>query len=161
MRTSTIEIFREEMKFSAGHFTIWSQTARERLHGHNFSVYCALTGGVDANGLVADYDVYKGKLLDVMRQWDEIFLLPGKSPYLKLRERGQHVEALFGDEIMSFLKKDVLILPVANISVEELSALLLREITQDAKALEADRLTEIVVKVASAPGQQAAATWKR
>ena len=40
-RTTTLELYKEEMKFSAGHFTIFSATERENLHGHNFSVYVA------------------------------------------------------------------------------------------------------------------------
>ena len=43
---TTLELCQEEMKFSAGHFTILSATERERLHGHNFTVYVAITGVV-------------------------------------------------------------------------------------------------------------------
>ena len=35
---TTIELSKEYLKFSAGHFTVFSATERERLHGHNFSV---------------------------------------------------------------------------------------------------------------------------
>ncbi|MFP2903776.1 6-pyruvoyl trahydropterin synthase family protein [Pyxidicoccus sp. 3LFB2] len=58
-RTTTIELHKEEMKFSAGHFTIFSATHRENLHGHNFTVYVALTGAVVENGLLSDYGPLK------------------------------------------------------------------------------------------------------
>jgi 6-pyruvoyltetrahydropterin/6-carboxytetrahydropterin synthase len=160
-RTSTIEVFREEMKFAAGHFTIWSATQREKLHGHNFSVHCAITGRVNDNGLIADYDFYKHKLMARMRQWDEIFLLPGQSPHLQIREEGPNLYAHFGSEIIPFLRSDVLVLPVSNVSVEELSRLLLEELTGDLKQLAADQIDEVIIKVASAPGQLAASIWKR
>ena len=36
--TVTIRLAKENMKFSAAHFTIFSASERERLHGHNFRV---------------------------------------------------------------------------------------------------------------------------
>ena len=42
-RLSTIEIYKENMKFSAAHFTIFSDTHREHLHGHNYTAHVALT----------------------------------------------------------------------------------------------------------------------
>ena len=34
----TLYIDKESHKFSAAHYTIFSATERERLHGHNYSV---------------------------------------------------------------------------------------------------------------------------
>ena len=62
-QVSTIELFKEAMKFSAGHFTIFSETERERLHGHNFTVYVALTGEVNDKGMIADYRDFNDALL--------------------------------------------------------------------------------------------------
>ena len=38
MKTTTIGLQKKNMKFSVGHFTIFSATKRERLHRHNFNV---------------------------------------------------------------------------------------------------------------------------
>ena len=61
-RLTTIYIDKESHKFSAAHFTIFSASKRERLHGHNFSVAARLVAPVDNNGLTGDYAVYKAQL---------------------------------------------------------------------------------------------------
>ena len=161
MGTSTIELFKEAMKFSAGHFTIFSATRRERLHGHNFTVYCALTGEVDANGLLGDYVYYRQRLIDLCREWNEVFLLPGRSPHLRIehdREAGR-INAIFNGQTIPFLASDVLVLPVTNVTLEELSRALLDEVLRDREVLARDRIHAVVVKVSSGPGQMASCQW--
>ena len=41
-----IELSKEYLNFSAGHFTIFSATERENLHGHNFQVRGAVTAAI-------------------------------------------------------------------------------------------------------------------
>ncbi|HJK95758.1 MAG TPA: 6-carboxytetrahydropterin synthase [Polyangiaceae bacterium LLY-WYZ-14_1] len=160
-RTTTIELFKERMKFSAGHFTIFDERHRERLHGHNFGVFCALTGLVDDNGMLADYGEYKRDLQAVCDSLDEYFLLPGDSPHLTIRDAGpDRIEALFADDVIPFLRKDVRVLPVRNVTLEELSRYLVQELVKDDGRLTRDRLIEVVVKVSSGPGQTASHRWR-
>lgn len=161
MGTSTIELFKEAMKFSAGHFTIFSANRRERLHGHNFTVYCALTGEVDANGLMGDYVHHRRRLIKLCQQWNEVFLLPGRSPYLRIEHDhvAGRVEAIFDGQAIPFLESDVLVLPVTNVTLEELSRVLLDEVVRDREALARDRIRSVVVKVGSGPGQMASCQW--
>jgi hypothetical protein len=42
-RRTVIEIQKEYLHFSAAHFTIFSATVRENLHGHNFHVGAQLS----------------------------------------------------------------------------------------------------------------------
>src|SRR5690348_3989482 len=123
---TTIELFKEAMKFSAGHFTIFSADRRERLHGHNFTVQVILTGEPDANGMMGDYGIFKKIVFDLCRGLDEYFLLPGQSPYLQLHEEGAHLFAEFNGERIPFLRSDVLVLPIRNVTVEELARYLCR-----------------------------------
>jgi len=157
---ATIELFKEAMKFSAGHFTIFTQTHRERLHGHNFSVYCAITGAVDHNGMLADYRRYKEHLNGLCSTWNEYFLLPGRSPYLRIERIGDRVDAHYGDEVIPFLAKDVLVLPARNITLEELSRLFTERLVADKAMLERDRIEQIKVKVSSGPGQWGSTLWE-
>ncbi len=162
MHVSTIELFKEAMKFSAGHFTIFSARERERLHGHNFTVYVALTGEVDANGMIGNYRVFKDVLIATCQAWNERFLLPGESPYLELREEGERLYAAFNGEDIPFLKRDVLVLPVRNITVEELARHMTQRLLQTQRALLADgRVHAITVKVSSGPGQSGSWRWER
>lgn len=158
---STLELHKEAMKFSAGHFTILSASERERLHGHNFTVYAAITGIVDEGGLLADYAIFKDLVLEICRSYNEYFLLPGRSPYLTIREEGEHLYALFNGETIPFLARDVLVLPIANVSVEELARLITGRIVAEIRPEHAGTILEIVTKVSSGPGQSGSFTWRR
>lgn len=117
-QATTIELAKEAMKFSAGHFTIFSASERERLHGHNFTVYAAITGPVDDNGMLTDYVPVKRALFELCAEYNEYFLLPGESPHLRLREEGVMVIAEFNGEDIPFRRGDVRVLPIRNVTVE-------------------------------------------
>ena len=158
-RTTTIELYKEEMKFSAGHFTIFSATERENLHGHNFSVYVALEGVVGENGMLADYGGYKRWIIDRCKLWNETFLLPGESPHLSVERGAGLVTAVFHDERIPFLPRDVTVLPAKNITLEELARLFGEGLCTDTQRLQQDRIVSVVVKCASGPGQEASWRW--
>ncbi len=161
MRTTTIELFKEEMKFSAGHFTMFSARERENLHGHNFTVSVALEGEVGEAGMLADYGGYKRWIIERCRGWNETFLLPGSSPWLRVERESGMVFALFADERIPFLPRDVTVLPVANVTLEELARLFGEGLCADTARLQADRILSITVKCASGPGQWASWRWTR
>ena len=158
-RRTKIELFKEAMKFSAAHFTIFSATHRENLHGHNFTVQAELEGAVSDNGMTFDYAECRRKLIEACMKLNEVTLLPGKSPHLTVKEDGGHVIALFHDEQLTFLRRDVLVLPVRNVTCEELSAYLLDGIVRDTSYLSEHDVRHITVKVLSGPGQSASAEW--
>ncbi len=160
-RTTTLELYKEEMKFSAGHFTIFSATDRENLHGHNFSVYVSLEGVVGDNGMLADYGTYKRWIIERCKQWNETFFLPGDSPHLKIEKSDTLITALFADERIPFLPRDVTILRAKNITLEELSRLFGEGLCADTARLLRDQIVAVVVKVASGPGQEASWRWQR
>lgn len=148
------------MKFSAGHFTIFSATERENMHGHNFTVFVSLTASILGNGLCFDYGIYKKKIMEICRSWNEIFILPANSQYLKIEEDETYIYATFNGEKLPFLKRDVLILPFENATIEEFSAEILARLTADQEELESFGIREITVKVFSGPGQNASSQWK-
>jgi len=158
-RLTTIEIFKEEMKFSAGHFTVFNATERERLHGHNFTVQACITGRVKDDGLVFDYGIYKRKLIELCRAHNEYFLLPMNSPHLRIEEQARHIVAHFNGEEIPFLKPDVMLLPVTNVTVEELSQYLLGKLLEFRSERSDGEVLQIVLKVFTGPGQGASATW--
>ncbi len=160
-RTTTIELHKEEMKFSAGHFTIFSATRRENLHGHNFTVYVALTGEVAEDGILSDYRPLKTAVIERCRAWNETFLLPGNSRHLRIeRDARGDVLAHFHDEELRFLARDVTILPVENVTLEELARVFGEELVKDGAELKKANITRVVVKCASGPGQWSSWEWE-
>jgi len=160
-RTTTIELFKEEMKFSAGHFTIFSATERENLHGHNFTIGVALTGIVNENGLLGDYGIFKRKVRDMCHRWNETFMLPLDSPYLRIDDSDPaEIRAYYADETLRFLRRDVTLMQVKNVTVEELSRVFGEQLVEDTDLLAEQGVTSVAVKCASGPGQWASWVWE-
>jgi 6-pyruvoyltetrahydropterin/6-carboxytetrahydropterin synthase len=158
-RRTTIELFKEEMKFSAGHFTIFSATSREHLHGHNFAVGLVVDAAVTDEGMAFDYGILKQKLRELCRSLNEVFLLPASSPHLQIVEQDDRVSLTFDGACWSLLKRDVKILPLCNITLEGLSQYLLDQLLPEIASTH--DVSTIVVKVYSGPGQSASAEWHR
>ncbi len=159
---TTIELTKEDMEFAAGHFTIFSSTQRERLHGHNFRVSAKIDAKMSKDrGMAFDYAVYKGIIKKLCKELDSYFLLPTKSPYLKIEEDGEYCYAYFHEDKIPFLKKDVLLLPLRNISVEELARWFVEKMVADELSIEKYEVVGIYVQVFSGPGQSACASWRK
>lgn len=158
---TTVELQKESMKFSAGHTTIFSSTEREPLHGHSYSVYLALTTWVANNGLTFDYRYYKRRIHTLCDYLNQTMLMPEFSPYLTYEEAEDYYIFTFDHKKIPFLKEDVTLLPVTNITVEELSRWFIHELIQDKDELDRHFIDKIVVKVFSAPGQSASHQWVR
>ncbi|MEX1666685.1 6-pyruvoyl trahydropterin synthase family protein [Zhongshania arctica] len=158
---TSIEISKEDLKFSGAHFTIFSATDRERLHGHNFKVSLVLTADVGDNGMCFSYVEIKSRLRKLCSRLDEYTLLPAESPYMRVVERGEFYIAEFNGEEIPFLKTDTLVLPVRNTTVEEFARYLLELLLTDAPFIEGNEIAELVMKVSSGPGQWGSASWTR
>ncbi len=155
---TTLYIDKESHKFSAAHYTIFSATERERLHGHNYSVSARIVAPMGDNGFSADYNVYKNRIKSLCDDLDEYMLLAGDSPYQEIEELEDNYRVRFAGEEMLFLKSDTQVLPLRNATVEEFSQLLLQRLVA---ASAGEELCEVELGVASGPGQRASATWRR
>ena len=160
-RLATIHIRNQYLKFSAAHFTIFSATDRERLHGHNFAVSADVTAPVADDGLCFDYNLIKKRLRALCDGLDEYLLLPAHSPHLSVdTSTAGQVTARFADEVLQFLATDTQVLPLANITAEELSWWLLQQLVADELVAEHD-IRALRVAVASGAGQSASSSWSR
>ena len=87
--------------------------------------------------------------------------MPQHSPHLGFREDEVYYYFTFNNKTMPFLKEDVTILPLCNITVEELSRWFVEALIKDEKELTRHRIEALRVKVFSAPGQSASHAWSR
>ncbi|MCL2923877.1 MAG: 6-carboxytetrahydropterin synthase [Trichodesmium sp. MAG_R04] len=158
-----IELFKQAMNFSAGHFTIFSESERENLHGHNFSVYVMFEAAVMENGIAFNYGIYKKIILNLCQLLDEVVLLPLKSPYLRIEESDEYIYAFFnrGKEKIPFLRRDVKLLPMRNITVEELSQWFLQQLLIDVEKNQEHFIQAVEVKIFSGPGQSGSSFWSQ
>ena len=151
----SIEIEKQFMHFSAAHFTIFSATERERLHGHNYYLAVKITGEVDNNGLCFDYDLPKERLREMCDRLDEHMLLPEFSPHLEIQDAGKQYRVLYDKDEMFFLKSDTQILPLKNITIEELANYFCDQLCADKVWLTGLKISAVEMKVSSGPGQWA------
>jgi len=156
---STIEISKDYLHFNAGHFTLFSASEREDLHGHTFYVAAEIDSSVGEDGLAFDYNLFKSALKALCDELDEKVLLPERSPYLKLRRDDDYLIAEFAGERIPFLPRDVLTLPVRNVTVEELAPWFLVRLRDQPEIARLD-LLRILIRVSSGPGQWARAEWR-
>ncbi len=157
-RTTTLHISKEAHKFSAAHFTLFSETERERLHGHNFQVSVRLLAKLGESGFSADYNVYKRRIKSLCDDYDEYMLLPDRSPWLQISESNGNYHVVFAEKTLIFPVDETLLLPIVNVTVEELSQFLLEKLI--AQTDDPD-LLEIELSVSSGSGQAGSAFWRR
>lgn len=153
-----IEISKEYLNFSAGHFTIFSATERENLHGHNFQARCAVSATVGPDGLAFDYVLLKRVMRELCDALDERVLLPEHSPYLRLEYGEGTVTACLGGERIPFLTRDCLPLPIRNVTIEELAAFLLERLRARPE-FAGHAIRSMEVGVSSGSGQWAFSHW--
>jgi len=160
-KLSTIEIEKQYLHFSAAHFTIFSAQDRERLHGHNFRLAVEITGEIDDNGLCFDYAIYKKILKDLCYQYDEYTLIAEDSPYLEISSDEEYFHIKHNGRIQPLLKTDTILLPVKNVTIEELSHYFLSQLTKDKERLSKLNIHAFEVRVSSGPDQWGIARWAR
>ncbi|OGT44101.1 MAG: hypothetical protein A3F13_01225 [Gammaproteobacteria bacterium RIFCSPHIGHO2_12_FULL_40_19] len=148
---STLYFSHGKLKFSAGHFTIFSATQRETLHGHNYSLEVIVTAEMGEPGITFDYRLFEEKLIQLCLQLNWHFLLPENSPYLVIKDDGEHYEITYNHKSMWLLKEDVVLLPLENVTLETLSQWFVNELHRDKNFLEAFKIKKMAIKVFNGP----------
>lgn len=160
-KLATVTIQKGEMKFSSGHFTIFSKTHRENMHGHNFTVRAEISAHYDVNGMAFDYRFYKKRLYELCDELDGYFLLPTASEYLRIdTSNPEVVYVYFADEKLTFLPRDVKFMPMCNITVEELAEWFIQQLLTDQASITEFEIMEIAMSVFTMPGQGAERIWR-
>ncbi len=158
---ASIEIEKSYLHFSAAHFTVFSATNRERLHGHNWRIAAEITGEVGDDGLLFDYAIYKKILKDLCHQFDEYTLIAEQSPHLKIRSDDEFHYVTHNHITQPLLKTDTILLPVANITIEALAHYFLELMIADQSRLDELKITGFEMRVSSGPDQWGKAAWAK
>ncbi len=151
---------KEDFKFSAAHFTLFGDGRAELLHGHNYRVRAELSGaGLDGEGLLVDIEAFKRALRARCAGLDSRTLIPGESARVEWTRRNgpdaesaeEAVEVRCGERRYCFPAADVLVLPLANTSIELLARMLWAEL---APHLAGSRVERLAIAVEEAAGQE-------
>lgn len=157
MSTTTLHLAKQNFKFSAAHFLIFDEQHAERLHGHNYQVKVDIKAPSEeklhAEGYFIDFNVFKKYIKARLDVWDEIVLLPKNHPDMKFKTTERSLEVIFRDRFYVFPKDEVILLPVTNTSVENLSKILALEFYEEFKKY---GVQKVRVSVEETRGQGAA-----
>lgn len=156
--TFSIRLAKQDFKFSVAHFTIFGPASAEPLHGHNYRLALEVEGeAVDELGLLADCDRLKRAARAACAALDDRLLLPEASPHLAVgRSEGDRsrrkgtVAVRFADREYRFPAAEVLLLPVANVTMELLARWVWERL---AKVARGGAVSSLMVEVEETPGQ--------
>jgi 6-pyruvoyltetrahydropterin/6-carboxytetrahydropterin synthase len=138
----SIDLSKENFKFSSAHFLIFPDGSAERLHGHNYRVFVEIEAGLSHHGLVLDFKTVKPLVREICDGLDEHFLVPGMHPVLRVETLGDgQVEVRYRERRYRVPREDVIVLPINNTSSENLAAWVAGELQR----LLAERFPEVDV----------------
>jgi 6-pyruvoyltetrahydropterin/6-carboxytetrahydropterin synthase len=147
----SLRLAKEDFKFSVAHFTVFSDTVAERLHGHNYRVRVEIAGGrTDEVGLLMDLRGIKAEIRRRCAELDSKTLLPERSPLVTVAPHQSGVEVRYGDRVYRLPREDVLVLPLRNTSIEELAVWFWRELEP---ALRGGAIDQLAVEIEETAGQ--------
>ena len=146
-----LRLAKEDFKFSVAHFTVFSETVAEELHGHNYRVRVEIAGpGTDAQGLLMDLRGVKSEIRRLCGELDSRTLLPERSALVRVAIVGGGYEVRYGERLYRLPAADVRVLPILNTSIEELASWFWRELRP---SLRGSAITELRVEVEETAGQ--------
>lgn len=151
----TLQVTKEFLSFSAAHFIAY-RGSRERLHGHNYTVGVTVEGELGRDGYVIDFGLVKRAAKRICDEFDERMLIPTGSDAISVVELDGAVEITCEDGARFLLPRtDVVLVPIAHSSVEELSRHVCERLAEQLRACASGGLRAVGVSVGEAPGQAA------
>lgn len=118
-----LHLAKQKFKFAGTHFTIFGPQSSERLHGHNYQLKVMIeVEELDKNlGFAFDFNEVKPIIQKICDELDEYVLIPENSPYVNITKDNHSIDIVFADKAYKFPQEDVRLLPLVNITTEELA----------------------------------------
>ena len=157
MERWSIQVDKQDFRFSAALFLIFPDGSAERLHGHNYRVAVEVEAGLDEHGLVIDFQRIKPLVRALIAELDELLLLPGEHHELRVEPLTDEaaVEVRYRERRYVVPAAEVRVLPICNSSTENLATFLGRQllgrVESEFPGVEVDMLW---LSVEETPGQR-------
>lgn len=113
-----VQLTKDHLVFSAGHFITFNGNICERLHGHNWRVAVEVEGPLDENGYVFDFIALRDATQKLVLELDHRMLLPTEHPRIQVTADDREVTARFAERRWVFPREDCVLLPIANTTAE-------------------------------------------
>jgi 6-pyruvoyltetrahydropterin/6-carboxytetrahydropterin synthase len=122
-RRYEITLAKEDFKFSVAHFTVFSASSAEVLHGHNYRLRARVAGPeTDELGLLVDVRRIKTDIRELCASLDGRTLVPTECPLVTVERTAGSVRFTFGDREHVLPAESVVLMPIVNVSIEELAS---------------------------------------
>ncbi len=156
MEGFAVRVYKEQLTFCSAHFLLFADGTRERLHGHNYRVSVELTGSLDEIGVVVDFMKLKPIVKALCDDLDHRTLIPSENTWLTLREDADSLEIIHGQERFLIPRRDLVLLPIPNSSVEHMARYLCDRLTERLfEELPSSSITSVLVELEESRGQSA------
>ena len=149
-----VHVSKDYLKFSAAHFIAY-EGFRETLHGHNYRVSVDVEGDLGSEGYVLDFGIVKRIAKRVCDRLDAKMLIPAHSDCLEVREEEEQISVRYEEDEFRFPVQDVVLVPIAHSSAEELARYLAGEIRRELALEGVQRTRAIEIGVEETSGQAA------
>lgn len=113
-----VEVTKDSLVFSAGHFITFTGGVCERVHGHNWRVKVEVEGPLDENQYVFDFIALRDQTKAIVDRLDHRMLLPTHSELIRVAVEGKQAVARFQDRLWSFPADECVLLPLENTTAE-------------------------------------------
>ncbi|MCA8997933.1 MAG: 6-pyruvoyl tetrahydropterin synthase family protein [Planctomycetaceae bacterium] len=151
-RTYAVDLSKDHLVFSAGHFITIGKDLCERLHGHNYRVAARVEGRLDDNGFVVDFIALRDRLQRIVDGLDHRMLLPIEHPQIDVRVENGEVIARFDDRRWVFPECECVLLPLKQTTAELLAHWIGDQLLE---WLPTENLTRLIIRVEENFGQWA------
>ena len=128
---------------------------REPLHGHNYRVSFKGYGEKLKNQMVVDFLDVKPVIRELCDSLDHKLLIPEKNSHLVLEEQGENLQIITKQGWFSIPRSDIVLLPIANTSVELMASFLSEQIAQKIWQTKQFKFIRQEVEVEESYGQSA------
>ena len=148
---------KDDLVFASAHFITFEGHRCEGLHGHNYRARVTVEGALNEGAwFVFDFVELRSIMRRLCDHLDHLVLLPLESPRVRVVEAGETVTvAVDGAPRYVFPRRDCVLLPVPNTTVEMLARLLAERLQTALDAAGARGLTAIDMEVEESFGQSA------
>ena len=153
-----VTVTKEDLVFASAHFITLSGHRCAALHGHNYRAGIVVEGGLEPESwYVLDFVALKRLMKRLTDELDHRVLLPRDNPKLTITEEGDAVRVAYdGRPRYVFPKRDCVLLPLPNTTVEMLAQYLAGRLRTELAAGErAVHLKAIEIEVEENFGQSA------
>ncbi len=154
MASYKVHVTKDNLVFCSGHFITFEGQC-EPLHGHNYRTAVTLEGILDENEYVFNFVTLKKVMKALCDKLDHRLLLPTQNPLLDIQSDAASYTVRYKHKTYVFPKEDVVQLPIANTTAENLATWLCGELEAQLKDKGAANLTAIEMEVEETFGQSA------